>query len=113
MNGHGIYYIEEFEIVGPYTLRIGFDDHSEQMKHDAYSRFFFDVFRNDQTLFVSADEVEAAWKWIDQLFAAWHERGQKCEPYEAGTEGPTRANRMVNSRGQKWYDGEYCPIDLG
>ncbi|WP_096087735.1 glucose-6-phosphate dehydrogenase [Agaribacterium haliotis] len=94
-------------------LNLDFEDHSEPMKHDAYSRLFFDVFRNDQTLFVSADEVETAWKWIDQIFDAWQERGQKCEPYEAGTEGPERANMMVNSRGQKWYDGEYCPIDLG
>ncbi len=92
-------------------LNLDLDDHSEPMKHDAYSRLFFDVFRNDQTLFVSADEVEAAWEWVDQIFTSWKETGQKCENYEAGTEGPDRAHRLVNSCGQKWYDGEYCPIE--
>ena len=28
---HGIYRVESFEIVSPYTLRIGFDDGSEQV----------------------------------------------------------------------------------
>jgi hypothetical protein len=30
MNGHDLYYVEAFQIVGPYTLRIVFDDSSEQ-----------------------------------------------------------------------------------
>ena len=30
MSGHDLYYVEEFEIVGPYTLCIMFDDGSEQ-----------------------------------------------------------------------------------
>ena len=28
---HGIYRVQSFEIISPYTLRIGFDDGSEQM----------------------------------------------------------------------------------
>ena len=31
MNGHDIYYVEKFEIVGPYILRILFNDKSEQV----------------------------------------------------------------------------------
>lgn len=91
-------------------LNLDFDDHSQPRKHDAYSRLFFDVFRNDQTLFVSAEEVEAAWQWIDNIFAAWQKVGQQCESYAAGTEGPERANLLLKSCSQKWYDGEYCPI---
>ena len=91
-------------------LNLDLDDHSKPMKHDAYSRLFFDVFRNDQTLFVSADEVEAAWIWVDNIFAAWKTTGQKCEPYAAGSGGPDRANKLINSCGQNWYDGEYCLI---
>ena len=93
-------------------LNLDLDDHSQVMKHDAYSRLFFDVFRNDQTLFVSAAEVEAAWLWIDQIFSSWETREQKCEDYVSGSEGPVRANKLVNACGQNWYDGEYCPIDL-
>ena len=35
-----------------------------------YTRMFYDVIRNDQTLFVSAGEVEAAWEWVDQILRA-------------------------------------------
>lgn len=31
MNGHDLYYVEAFTIVGPHTLRIAFDDGSEQI----------------------------------------------------------------------------------
>ncbi len=93
-------------------LNLDLDNHSEPMKHDAYSRLFFDVFRNDQTLFVSAAEVETAWKWVDQIFAAWEKTEQKCEPYEAGSEGPKRAENLVRAVGQNWYDGEYCPVEF-
>jgi glucose-6-phosphate 1-dehydrogenase len=92
------------------VLNLDFDDHSQPRKHDGYSRLFFDVFRNDQTLFVSAEEVEAAWQWIDDIFEAWQKVDQQCEDYEAGTEGPKRANSLLNSCNQVWYDGEYCPI---
>src|SRR5689334_4019139 len=30
-NMHGIYRVESFEIISPYTLRVGFDDDSEQV----------------------------------------------------------------------------------
>ncbi len=91
-------------------LNLDFDDHSQPRKHDAYSRLFFDVFRNDQTLFVSANEVDAAWQWIDNIFEAWRLVEQPCEGYISGTEGPERANTLLKSCSQVWYDGEYCPI---
>lgn len=93
-------------------LKLDLDDQKGPMKHDAYSRLFFDVFRNDQTLFVSAAEVEAAWLWVDQIFSAWKAIGQRCEGYAAGSDGPERADRLVNACGENWYDGEYCPIGL-
>jgi|SRR5437867_1698325 len=31
MNQHPIYRVESFQIVGPYTLRVSFDDHTEQV----------------------------------------------------------------------------------
>ena len=93
-------------------LNLDLDKHEEPMKHDAYSRLFFDVFRNDQTLFVSAAEVEAAWAWVDQIFDAWKNTGQQCEGYAAGTRGPSRADNLINAGGESWYDGEYCPVEF-
>jgi glucose-6-phosphate 1-dehydrogenase len=30
-----------------------------------------EVMRGNQNLFVRKDEIEAAWKWCDQLIAGW------------------------------------------
>ena len=75
-------------------------------KHDAYSRLLFDVLRNDQTLFVSAAEVEAAWKWVDQIFASWKSIDQKVEYYEAGSDGPDRARSSMESCGKQWHSDD-------
>jgi glucose-6-phosphate 1-dehydrogenase len=85
-------------------LYLDFDDHSKTMRYDAYSRLLFDVFRNEQTLFVGAAEVEAAWGWIDQIFASWKSTGQACEDYVSGGEGPERSQEMVKNRGLEWFD---------
>ncbi|MEO1092958.1 MAG: glucose-6-phosphate dehydrogenase, partial [Pseudomonadota bacterium] len=36
---------------------------------DAYERLLLDVVRGNQTLFMRADEVDAAWRWIDPIAA--------------------------------------------
>ncbi len=83
-------------------LDLSFVDHKKQ-KHDAYSRLLFDVMRNDQTLFVSAQEVEAAWKWIDQIFASWKEVDMKPQGYEAGSFGPQAADGLMEKTpGRSW-----------
>jgi hypothetical protein len=33
MSAHNIYRVESFEVVAPYTLRVGFDDNTEQTIH--------------------------------------------------------------------------------
>lgn len=87
-------------------LDLDLDDQTKVKKHDAYSRLLFDVLRNDQTLFVSAAEVEAAWKWVDNIFAGWKEIDQEVELYPAGTDGPARAHRVMESCGKQWYEDD-------
>lgn len=81
---------------------------NKQQKHDAYSRLLSDVIRNDQTLFVSAQEVEAAWKWIDQIFASWKAVDQKPEPYEAGSFGPQAADDMIGKVPCRCWNNDIC-----
>ncbi len=85
-------------------LDIEFGEGKKIKKHDAYSRMLFDVIRNDQTLFVSAAEVEAAWKWVDQIFAAWDETGLKPEGYMAGSFGPPSADVLIARNGREWLN---------
>ena len=58
---------------------------------DAYETLIRDVVQGDQTLFVHADEAEAAWRLYDSLL---HHRPDPL-PYWAGSWGPEEADRLV------------------
>jgi glucose-6-phosphate 1-dehydrogenase len=57
---------------------------------DAYETLLLDVMSGDQTLFVHADEVEAAWRLYDPLL----EHRPAPLPYPAGSWGPEAVARL-------------------
>ena len=65
---------------------------------DAYETLILDIMTGDQTLFISADEVEASWK----LFAPVLERGLPVATYNAGTWGPEEAAELLIRDGRTW-----------
>ncbi len=74
--------------------------------YDAYARLMVDVIKGDQTLFVSAQEVEASWEWIDQIIELWHSTDMKVKSYAAGTAGPVDAAVMIAQDDRQWSDLE-------
>ena len=58
---------------------------------DAYRTLLEDIVRGDQTLFVHAQEVEAAWR----LYAPLLEKAPPVHFYAAGTWGPPEAERLM------------------
>lgn len=73
-----------------------------QRRRIAYERLILDALAGNPTLFVRADEVEAAWTWIDGIAASWAETGLAAEPYAAGTRGPARAGALVARKANRW-----------
>ncbi|WP_274426348.1 glucose-6-phosphate dehydrogenase [Chelativorans sp. YIM 93263] len=71
---------------------------------DAYERLIMDVIRGNQTLFMRRDEVEAAWRWIDPIVAAWEERSQAVQGYTAGTWGPSASIALIERDGRTWHE---------
>ena len=66
---------------------------------DAYSTLLLEAMDGDGTLFARADEVEAAWKIITPIEEAWAEQEPPRFPnYAAGSEGPTEARELTQSR---------------
>jgi len=65
---------------------------------DGYETLLYDIVTNDQTLFVRADEVEAAWRLYDPLLEA----GLPVHPYQAGSWGPREATRLLAAAGDRW-----------
>lgn len=84
------------------SMDLSFTDNARAKKHDAYTRVLFDVIRNDQTLFVSADEVEAAWDWVDGIMAGWRNSNKEPAGYEAGTTGPVEAIELMARDNRRW-----------
>ncbi len=71
---------------------------------DAYERLLMDVVRGNQTLFMRRDEVEAAWKWIDPILAAWKSDDAEPKPYTAGSWGPSAAVALIERDGRTWHE---------
>jgi glucose-6-phosphate 1-dehydrogenase len=65
---------------------------------DAYETLLLDVMVGDQTLFVSADWVEASWK----LYTPLLENNLPIYPYPSGTWGPPQAERLIKREGHVW-----------
>jgi glucose-6-phosphate 1-dehydrogenase len=77
---------------------------SEYRRRIAYERLLLDLIEGDPTLFVRRDEVEAQWTWIDQIRAAWAEKGVTPRPYAAGTWGPSAAIALTERDGISWHE---------
>ncbi len=86
------------------VLNFAFDENGNKVTHDAYSRLLFDVLRNDPTLFVSAAEVEAAWRWVDQIFAGWKSTAMPVQQYQSGCLGPDDADKLIGRDGRHWLN---------
>ncbi len=71
---------------------------------DAYERLLMDVIRGNQTLFMRRDEVEAAWRWVDPILAAWDHDESAPHAYTAGTWGPTRSVGLIERDGRTWHE---------
>jgi glucose-6-phosphate 1-dehydrogenase len=68
---------------------------------EAYQTLLLDVVDGDQTLFVHADEVEAAWR----LFTPILDNTLAVSFYAAGSWGPKESDDLLQRGGQKWSNG--------
>src|SRR3981081_2449737 len=68
---------------------------------EAYERLLLDAMAGDATLFARRDEVEEAWKFIDDIEEGWHSEGNKSGLffYAAGSWGPAEARQMIQNDG--------------
>ena len=69
---------------------------------EAYERLLYDVMIGDQTLFTRWDEVESAWKIVDDLIKNF--KNEKPSKYESGTWGPREAEKLIQKDGRKWVE---------
>ena len=68
---------------------------------EAYERLIMDVVRGDQTLFMRGDEVEEAWKWIDNI-SRQISSNQIPDRYASYSSGPESSDLLLDRDGRKW-----------
>ena len=85
-------------------LNLTYEENFTVRYPDAYERLLMDVVRGNLSLFMSRDEVQAAWKWTDGILEAWDGTGQRLELYAAGTMGPEEAADLLSKDGREWAD---------
>ena len=73
---------------------------------EAYERLIADAMAGDQTLFIRADETEAAWAVIDPIEQAWEKSKDAVPSYAPGSWGPDAARELIESDGRRWMHGE-------
>ena len=70
---------------------------------EAYERLLLDAMRGDQTLFTRKDEVEAAWKLVDNILKITESpEGPAPFVYPAGTWGPGESEELLSADGRQW-----------
>lgn len=87
----------------PVSLNLSLADEFNERSPDAYERLLMDVVRGNQTLFMSNEELEAAWRWVETIMHSWDEANLPLYPYPAGSEGPAEASVMIARDHNEWH----------
>ncbi|MGE0407844.1 MAG: glucose-6-phosphate dehydrogenase [Amphiplicatus sp.] len=86
-------------------LNLSYADAFSARYPDAYERLLMAVVRGDLALFMRRDEVEAAWRWVDQILEGWGRDKTPVHLYAAGVDGPAQGAMMLDRDGRAWFDG--------
>ena len=87
-------------------LNLSFPDAFSVHYPDAYERLLMEVLRGNPALFMRRDEIETAWRWIDQILDNWKAENVRPQQYMAGSWGPANSFLMVDRDHRTWHDVE-------
>ena len=83
-------------------MQFNYQDAFAARSPDAYETLLWDVMKNDATLFMRADQVEAAWRLLMPVLEVWAVAPPSDFPnYAAGTWGPEDAQGLL-AHGHSW-----------
>jgi glucose-6-phosphate 1-dehydrogenase len=116
--------VESISIVF-WTKKPGFDDEVEERTFDfflyekaekapyveEYAKLLYDAVRGDQRLFTSTEEVEACWRFVDPIQAAWRENRVPLVMYEDGS--PDVVSQARGAIAGEGRGGEVGVVGLG
>jgi glucose-6-phosphate 1-dehydrogenase len=84
-------------------MQFNYRDSFAASSPDAYETLLWDVMKNDATLFMRADQVEAAWRLLMPVLEVWRATAPGDFPnYAAGTWGPETTQALLAQQGHRW-----------
>jgi glucose-6-phosphate 1-dehydrogenase len=70
---------------------------------EAYETLLYDIISGDATLFMRADQMEAAWSILMPVIESWESNTATGFPnYSVGTQGPEDAEALIARDGHTW-----------
>jgi glucose-6-phosphate 1-dehydrogenase len=89
--------------LSPVDMQFKYSAAFKTVPPEAYEALLLDVLLNDATLFMRADQVDAAWSVIMPILNSWSEAAPIDFPnYQAGTWGPEVAEVLIAQDGRSW-----------
>ena len=86
-------------------LDLNLNEYHEIGHQDCYERLLLDVIKGNPSLFVRRDEIEASWKWIDNIINLWKSEDVPMEEYISGGWGPSNADLIIKRDFRAWKNG--------
>jgi glucose-6-phosphate 1-dehydrogenase len=89
--------------LSPVDMKFRYHEFFGNTSPEAYETLLLDVIRGDATLFMRADQVEAAWSIITPVIEEWEASPPIDFPnYQSGTWGPEAAEVLIAQDGRSW-----------
>ncbi|ASZ09819.1 glucose-6-phosphate dehydrogenase [Chitinophaga pendula] len=88
----------------PVEMDFTYQEAYKQTLPEAYEALLLDVLHGDATLFMRADQVEAAWKVVMPILDAWKKYPEKnLFQYKSGSWGPAASNELLKPYAKEWF----------
>jgi glucose-6-phosphate 1-dehydrogenase len=89
--------------LSPVIMEFFYREAFKIMTPEAYETLLLDIMRGDATLFMRADQTEAAWSILAPVLEVWDTIKPTDFPnYPAGTWGPETAENLLAQEGRNW-----------
>ncbi|MBI4642704.1 MAG: glucose-6-phosphate dehydrogenase [Deltaproteobacteria bacterium] len=89
--------------LSPVIMQFYYREAFRTIPPEAYETLLLDIMRGDATLFMRADQAEAAWAVLTPVLETWGAiRPTDFPNYQAGTWGPEAADILIAQDGRNW-----------
>ena len=89
----------------PVDMHFDYNESYTSGTPEAYETLLLDIMEGDTTLFMRADQVEAAWKVLMPVINVWEANPPNNFPnYKAGSQGAEDAEILIAKDGHSWFD---------